>query len=154
MSSIAVSQSVTETDILDHLFKEYSAAVDAFEHDSHKQKLSNGAQQFIEFAREYLATNRPINMFYADSNVGVVLSDNRRLLVAPAAAVGGFGAKEHFTTAAGINAVPIGGTAVTPSGAVNYATKIAASVDRSAKRGSISFNSRKDSQKVADVLDR
>ncbi len=39
---------------------------------------------FFNFSRRYLAQHRPVQQFVADGNVGVMLSNNKRVLLCPA----------------------------------------------------------------------
>ena len=89
MSGEILQQSQVAPDLLGHLFYEYKKATGQFEPD-HKVALVDGAQQFIEFAQAYLndPANRPRHTFTADANVGVLLNNNIRVLVAPSVDAG------------------------------------------------------------------
>lgn len=71
------------TDLLLHLFEQYETAVGAFEKSGHAEELVHGARQFLEFAREYLTSNRPRSAFTITNGIGIILSNGARLSVAP-----------------------------------------------------------------------
>lgn len=47
------------------------------------------AEQFMAFATKYLAANRPVENFFVDTNHGLVLSNNARVVVSPGVDVRG-----------------------------------------------------------------
>lgn len=137
MNMSILEQSNPDTDMLKHLFDLYQKAVTTSEKAPYKEQLKAGANQFVEFAREYLNSNRPTNVFYSESNMGFVLQDNTRLLVAPKTAAEG--PKPAFVTAAGANAVPMSTHKDAPSGLVDYKRK-STGVDKTQNKGEVKYN--------------
>jgi hypothetical protein len=130
------TQAHSPDDLLQHLLAQYKAAVSSFESEGSKGELTAGAAQFIEFAREYLNVNRPRTTFVADDNIGVVLSNGDRLIVAPynpesiqgtmapitgRAVDDGLSTEISSRTYTDQGAIPISGFARKPKHSINYA---------------------------------
>jgi hypothetical protein len=43
-------------------------------------------EEFVNFSKEYLATNRPMQSFHPEANIGTVLTNNVRVVLSPLAA--------------------------------------------------------------------
>jgi len=44
---------------------------------------TDSVEEFVAFAKDYLATNRPVQSFQPEANIGVVLANNIRLVLSP-----------------------------------------------------------------------
>lgn len=78
-----VSRFDHQEDILQHLERAYVA--DAEKRGAMAEGLLQMAKPFIDFARDYLAKNRPVQLFHADANYGFQLANGVSCLLAPAA---------------------------------------------------------------------
>lgn len=151
---------VLAPDLVQFLFDQYREAATKHEPE-HGAQLVDGAKQFLEFAQAYLEDNRPRTTFSVDSNVGIVLSNGARLIVAP-----GFNNEDSIpgtmapiagvrvpTRADGTQpdaymaqgAIPISGFATEKKNTINYADKNYGKtvVDKTAKTDTVKFNTRR-----------
>ena len=40
-------------------------------------------EEFVSFSKEYLTTNRPMQSFHPEANIGTILTNNVRVILAP-----------------------------------------------------------------------
>lgn len=133
-----LSQSDIAPDLISFLKEQYLAAMNEHEDENaEKKELAAGAEQFCEFAIAYLSTHRPRGSYPSDDNVGITLSNGRRVLVSPGVEVihGTMapvaGVRVDDTPGRSINknvyfeqgAVPISGNPRKPKYAVDYSDK-------------------------------
>jgi hypothetical protein len=79
-----LSQSNDAPTLIEFLKAEYLAAMQEHEDEGvDKVELSAGAEQFCEFALAYLTDNRPRGSYPSDDNIGITLSNGRRVLISP-----------------------------------------------------------------------
>ena len=45
-----------------------------------EDRETDSVEEFVSFAKDYLATNRPVQSFQPEANIGVVLTNNIRLV--------------------------------------------------------------------------
>ena len=75
MSTFQQQSATNIPDLMTHLKHAYYTQL--------KNTETASAMHFIEWAEKYLDTNRPVESFAADSNHGIRLSNNIRVLVSP-----------------------------------------------------------------------
>ena len=48
-----------------------------------EDRETDSVEEFVDFAKDYLATNRPTQSFQPEANIGTVLTNNIRLVLSP-----------------------------------------------------------------------
>lgn len=77
------------TDLMSHLLAAYESS-----NPSGTYEYAGGRRNFVEFARKYLDEHRTIETWPADSNLGIRLSNNVRLILHPGTGVESTGAMQ------------------------------------------------------------